>query len=235
VRKPLSVLAAALLSTSVLPAPGTGAATPPGELDPTERRIVAAVEAGVPDALELLEATVNVNSGTLNREGVRRVGEMFRAEFDRLGLETRWVDDFNPANNVGQNNLNVVAPQSPADFRFVLRNTTGKQARYAFETDAYVLGPPPACPDRIGPRDRGTFSERLKRTLQVHGRGRFPVPGGWTITITPPEPVLLPDQEIDVDVRIEPPPGFVGRQAFNVNARHEAGYAGGVTLVVAAS
>jgi glutamate carboxypeptidase len=92
VRKPLTVLAAALLSTSALPAPGTGAATPLSELDPTERRIVAAVEAGVPDALELLEATVNVNSGTLNREGVRRVGEMFRAEFDRLGLETRWVD-----------------------------------------------------------------------------------------------------------------------------------------------
>jgi hypothetical protein len=44
---------------------------------------------------------------------------------------------------------------------------------------------------------------------------------------------LLPDQEIDVDVRIEPPAGFAGRQIFNVNARTTSGYAGGVTLVVA--
>ena len=78
-----------------------------------------------------------------------------------------------------------------------------------------------------------TFSERLKRILQIHGRGRFPVPAGWTITITPPNPLLLPDQEIDVDVRIETPPGFTGRQGFNVNARTTAGYAGGVTFVVA--
>jgi hypothetical protein len=144
-----------------------------------------------------------------------------------------WVDDANQANNVGQNNLNVVAPQSPADFRFQLRNATTTPAEYTFETDTYALGPPPACPDRISPRDRGTFSERLSRTLQIHGRGRFPVPAGWTITITPPHPVLLPDQEIDIDVRIEPPQGFVGRQAFNVNARTTFGFAGGVTLVVA--
>ena len=146
-----------------------------------------------------------------------------------------WVDDFNPANNVGQNNLNVVAPQSPADFRFRLRNVTGKPAEYTFEADTYAVGEPPACPERISPRDRGTFSERLRRTLQIHGRGRFPVPAGWAITITPAQPLLLPGQEIDVDVRIETPPGFTGRQGFNVNARTTAGFAGGVTLVVATS
>jgi hypothetical protein len=146
-----------------------------------------------------------------------------------------WIDDFNPANNVGQNNLNVVAPQSPAEFRFRLRNSAGKPAEYTFETDTYAVGKPPACPARILPSDRGTFSERLKRILQIHGRGRFPVPAGWTITIAPSHPVLLPDQEIDVDVSIEPPPGFAGRQVFNVNARTISGYAGGVTLVVATS
>ena len=144
-----------------------------------------------------------------------------------------WIDDANPANNVGQNNINVVAPQSPADFRFRLRNATGKPAEYTFEADTYAVGKPPACPDRISPRDRGTFSERLKRTLETHGRGRFPIPAGWTIAISPPHALLLPDQEIDVDVRIEPPAGFAGRQGFNVNARTTSGYAGGVTLVVA--
>jgi hypothetical protein len=64
-----------------------------------------------------------------------------------------WVDDANPANNVGQNNVNVVAPHSPADFRFRLRNATGKPAEYTLEADAYALGNPPACTDRISPRD----------------------------------------------------------------------------------
>jgi hypothetical protein len=144
-----------------------------------------------------------------------------------------WIDDFNPANNVGQNNLDVVAPQSPADFRFRLRNAGADPAEYRFETDVYTLTAPPACPTRITADQRGPFSERLKRTLQRHGRGRFPVPPGWTITITPVQPSLLPGQEIDVDVRIDTPPGFTGRQAFNVNARTASGYAGGVTLVVA--
>jgi glutamate carboxypeptidase len=92
VRKLLPTVAAALLASSALPAPAADEPSPAGDLSSTERRIVAAVEAGVPDALALLEATVDVNSGTLNTEGVRRVGEMFRAELDRLGLETRWVD-----------------------------------------------------------------------------------------------------------------------------------------------
>ena len=144
-----------------------------------------------------------------------------------------WVDDFNPANNVGQNNLNVVAPQSPADFRFRLRNATGKPAEYTSRQIRMPSESRPHAPSGSRPRDRGTFSERLKRTLQIHGRGLFPVPAGWSITITPPNPALLPDQEIDVDVRIETPPGFTGRQGFNVNARTTAGFAGGVTLIVA--
>src|SRR5437016_10185346 len=57
-----------------------------------EQRIVAAVKERSDAALQFLERTVNVNSGTLNPEGVREVGRMFRAEFDQLGFTTRWVD-----------------------------------------------------------------------------------------------------------------------------------------------
>ncbi len=57
-----------------------------------ERRITVAVDAGVADATALLERAVNINSGSLNLEGVRRVGRLFRTEFDRLGFTTRWVD-----------------------------------------------------------------------------------------------------------------------------------------------
>jgi glutamate carboxypeptidase len=61
-------------------------------LSETEGRIVAAVKARSPAALALLERSVRINSGTLNVEGVRAVGKVFRAELDALGFATRWVD-----------------------------------------------------------------------------------------------------------------------------------------------
>src|SRR4051794_15773230 len=57
-----------------------------------ERAIVSAVDAGNADALALLEKAVNINSGTHNFAGVRAVGDLFRKEFDALGLRTTWVD-----------------------------------------------------------------------------------------------------------------------------------------------
>jgi len=61
-------------------------------LDSTERAIVEAVEREQPSALALLEEVVNINSGTLNLDGVRRVGDRFRAAFEAIGLRTRWID-----------------------------------------------------------------------------------------------------------------------------------------------
>jgi glutamate carboxypeptidase len=62
------------------------------QLSPAERRITGAIEAGVPDALATLERAVNINSGTMNFDGVRAVGRLFATEFERLGFTTRWVD-----------------------------------------------------------------------------------------------------------------------------------------------
>lgn len=62
------------------------------QLSPTESRMVASVEAGAEAKVALLERLVNENSGTMNLPGVTRVGAMVRAELDRLGFETRWVD-----------------------------------------------------------------------------------------------------------------------------------------------
>jgi len=62
------------------------------QLTETEQRIVAAVKQRNPQALQLLEKSVRINSGTLNTEGVRAVGEVFRAELNDLGFETRWLD-----------------------------------------------------------------------------------------------------------------------------------------------
>jgi glutamate carboxypeptidase len=61
-------------------------------LSDVEQRISRAVDAGNADALVLLERAVNINSGTQNVEGVRQVGQLFRAELDALGFRTRWVD-----------------------------------------------------------------------------------------------------------------------------------------------
>jgi len=73
-----------------------GATTPPvlgqAELDPTESAIVRAVDARAEEAIGLLERIVNINSGTMNLEGVREVGAVLRSEFESLGFRTEWAD-----------------------------------------------------------------------------------------------------------------------------------------------
>ncbi len=44
------------------------------------------------EAIAFLERVVNINSGTMNHDGVREVGRVFREELDALGFETRWVE-----------------------------------------------------------------------------------------------------------------------------------------------
>ena len=62
------------------------------ELSAVEERIVEHVAARGGEALALLEQTVNVNSGTLNLQGVREVGARFGLALAELGFETQWVD-----------------------------------------------------------------------------------------------------------------------------------------------
>lgn len=57
-----------------------------------ERAIAAFVDANQAEAIALLERAVNINSGTQNLEGIRKVGALFRAEFDALGFTTTWVN-----------------------------------------------------------------------------------------------------------------------------------------------
>jgi glutamate carboxypeptidase len=57
-----------------------------------EAAITAYIDAHNDEAIALLERVVNINSGTQNLEGVRQVGAVFRAELDRLGFKTEWVD-----------------------------------------------------------------------------------------------------------------------------------------------
>lgn len=79
---------ACLLAASAL---SSGAALA-ADLTATEQRLVEAVDAHEAEALALLEASVNINSGSYNLAGVRKVGELFAGAFQDAGLETEWVD-----------------------------------------------------------------------------------------------------------------------------------------------
>jgi glutamate carboxypeptidase len=76
----------------VVPAEGLAPLPAPSPLTALERRIVERVEANADAAVNLLERSVNVNSGTLNAAGVRTVAELMRPEFETLGFDVRLAD-----------------------------------------------------------------------------------------------------------------------------------------------
>ena len=59
------------------------------QLSTLEKRIVMHVDSQNEEALKLWEAAVNINSGTMNFEGVQQVGKIFRAKLEALGFVTR--------------------------------------------------------------------------------------------------------------------------------------------------
>ena len=64
---------------------------PAQKLNSTEKKIVKAVEANHPEAINFLEKVVNINSGTMNHQGVKETGMVFMDEFLSLGLTAKWV------------------------------------------------------------------------------------------------------------------------------------------------
>ncbi|MDX1544000.1 MAG: M20/M25/M40 family metallo-hydrolase [Christiangramia sp.] len=59
------------------------------QLSRAEKKIVKSVDKHTQESLDLLEKAVNINSGTMNFEGVLEVGKLFKAELDKLGFETK--------------------------------------------------------------------------------------------------------------------------------------------------
>jgi glutamate carboxypeptidase len=84
--------AAALAAVGAAPRPAAAQPRAAQPLSAQEQAVARAVDARNAEALALLERLVNINSGTQNLAGVRRVGDVLRAEFDALGFRTRWVD-----------------------------------------------------------------------------------------------------------------------------------------------
>ena len=57
-----------------------------------EQRMLDWIDANTEAAIDLLEETVSISSGTMNHQGVRDVGTVMARELDELGLETEWIE-----------------------------------------------------------------------------------------------------------------------------------------------
>ena len=70
-------------------------------ISPIEKKIIEHVKTNMISTEKLLAEAVNINSGTLNHEGVRQVGQLFRKEFEALGFTTEWISLPDSLNRAG--------------------------------------------------------------------------------------------------------------------------------------
>lgn len=64
---------------------------PAQEISSSEQKMLQFLRKHEKEQIDFLERTVNINSGTMNPEGVREVGMLYKKELDELGFETRWI------------------------------------------------------------------------------------------------------------------------------------------------
>ena len=70
-------------------------------LSVTEQKIAGYVNGHMPNAENLLTEVVNINSGTLNKEGVKKVGSVFSRELNKAGFDTEWISLPDSLNRAG--------------------------------------------------------------------------------------------------------------------------------------
>ena len=70
-------------------------------LSHTEKKIVDKVKAMDEAAIDFLEKVVNINSGTMNLDGVRKVGAEFDTAFQAIGFNTEWIEMPKEMNRAG--------------------------------------------------------------------------------------------------------------------------------------
>ncbi|HEY5689556.1 MAG TPA: M20/M25/M40 family metallo-hydrolase [Yeosuana sp.] len=62
------------------------------KLSRTENKILKTIEANNAEAINFLEKVVNINSGTMNHDGVKKVGMEFDHAYTSIGFNTTWYD-----------------------------------------------------------------------------------------------------------------------------------------------
>ena len=60
-------------------------------LSVTEQNFLKNIETNMPSTIELLKQTVNINSGTYNVQGVKKVGAIYGKAFSDLGFTVEWI------------------------------------------------------------------------------------------------------------------------------------------------
>ena len=66
-----------------------------------EKQLLSIVEKNYEESVGFLENTVNINSGTHNIQGVKKVGMLYKTELDKLGFATRWIEMPNEMKRAG--------------------------------------------------------------------------------------------------------------------------------------
>jgi glutamate carboxypeptidase len=66
-----------------------------------EKKVNSIIDKNNDYALKLLEKVVNINSGSLNKKGVKKVGDVFAAEFESIGFTPSWIDMPEELNRAG--------------------------------------------------------------------------------------------------------------------------------------
>jgi glutamate carboxypeptidase len=61
------------------------------QLSKAEQQIIRDVEADMKITMQLLKESVNINSGTFNINGVKKVGDLYAAELKALGFTVEWI------------------------------------------------------------------------------------------------------------------------------------------------
>ncbi|MFL0682152.1 MAG: M20/M25/M40 family metallo-hydrolase [Algoriphagus aquaeductus] len=62
------------------------------KLNKDEQKLIELIDKNYKETLSILEEVININSGSLNKEGVREVGRIFEREFQKIGFQTEWVE-----------------------------------------------------------------------------------------------------------------------------------------------
>ena len=81
-----------LLLLCLLPALAASTQTQ-AQLTASEKKLIAYVNSHMDSAIQLLITSVNINSGTLNTAGVKKVGALYAAELKKLGFTIEWVNE----------------------------------------------------------------------------------------------------------------------------------------------
>ncbi|MDB5112572.1 MAG: peptidase, partial [Mucilaginibacter sp.] len=61
------------------------------QLNQSEKQVTSYIDAHMNDAISLLKESVDINSGTLNTAGVKKVGEVYARELKKLGFTIEFV------------------------------------------------------------------------------------------------------------------------------------------------